>query len=282
MTGWFFPEVPLARLVWLRRAVYAVVILDVLVFTRYPMGHAYVPDALYRTLPVRSLLHLPSPSPGYVHALLVVIIASALLGIWGRWPRVAGWVCAVGMLDWISDAYSYSKVNHDHFALMVALFVLPLVAGRMSDETSAARQGAGWTLRMIQIATVATYFLACVCKVLDAGWGWASSAVLVWAVTRRGSSLGDLLAHWPWLTYVFQWIVFVAEGLAPVMLWLRGRWLYAAVAFWVCFHASTLALLGIHFIPTAVCLLAFLPLERLDDAWRALVTRASPTPRRSG
>ncbi len=47
------------------------------------------------------------------------------------------------------------------------------------------------------------------------------------------------------------------------MLWLRGRALLAAVGFWMLFHASTYLLLTIHFLPTAICLLAFLPLERI-------------------
>ena len=65
------------------------------------------------------------------------------------------------------------------------------------------------------------------------------------------------------LTYVMQWTVFALELLSPVMLWLRGRALLVAVGFWIIFHACTYVLLTIHFLPTAVCLLAFLPLERI-------------------
>ena len=275
--SWFFPQVPLARVAWLRRFVYAVVLLDVLVLTAFPIGHGDVPGELYKPLPFRELLHLPQPSPVYVQVLRVVIIASALVAMSGRLPRLAGWVCAAGMLDWLSNAYSYSKINHDHFALVVALCVLPLV-GRALASDRRTSDSAGWTLRIIQVSVVATYFLAAIAKVLDAGWGWASSAVLVWALTRRGSFLSDWLVDLPWLTYVFQWIVFVAELLSPVMLWLRGRALYAVVVFWLGFHVSTYLLLSIHFIPTVVCLLAFLPLERLTGLWSQIrARRADPT-----
>ncbi|MDE9367299.1 HTTM domain-containing protein [Luteipulveratus sp. YIM 133132] len=260
--GWFFPQVPIARIAWLRRLVYAVVLLDVLVLTAFPIGHGNVPAELYKPLPFRELLHLPAPSPVSVQVLRVVIVLSALVALSGRLPRLAGWVCAVGMLDWLSNAYSYSKINHDHFALVVALCVLPLV-GRVAVSDRRTSESAGWTLRIIQVAVVATYFLAAIAKVLDAGWGWGSSAVLVWALTRRGSALSEWLVGMPWLTQVFQWSVFVAELASPVMLWLRGRALYAVVAFWLFFHLSTFLLLSIHFLPTVVCLLAFLPLERL-------------------
>lgn len=264
--SWFFPSVPLARIAWLRVLVYVVVILDVFVFTAFPIGHGGVPAELYQPLPFRDLLHLPQPSPVYVQVLRVVIVVSALVAMSGRLPRLAGWVCAAGMLDWLSNAYSYSKINHDHFALIVALCVLPLV-GRALFGDREESESAGWTLRIIQVSVVATYFLAAVAKILDAGWGWASSAVLVWALSRRGTFLSDWLIDLPWLTYLMQWVVFIAELLSPVMLWLRGRALYLAVLFWLGFHVATYLLLSIHFMPTVVCLLAFLPLERLGR-WR--------------
>lgn len=259
-----FAAVPMARLRRFRVAVLVLVLLDVLLLTPFPIGHGDVPASLYHQhLPVRDLLFLPEPGPVYVQVLRAVIVVAALVGLTGRLPRLTGAVVAVGMLDWLSNAYSYSKINHDHFALMVALAVLPLVLGRRGSPR-AQQESAGWALATVQVAVVATYFLAAVSKVLDAGWGWPSSAVLIWALTRRGTVAGDLLLQVPWLTYVFQWISFTAELLAPLMLVLRSRPLYAYVAFWAVFHASTYLLLSIHFLPTAVCLLAFLPLERLS------------------
>ncbi|MBC9955833.1 HTTM domain-containing protein [Yimella sp. cx-51] len=266
-----FEAVPYERVARLRAAIYAVVLLDVWLLTPFPIGHGNVPADLYQPLPVREWF-FPQPAPLYVHLLRIVITVAALLALSGRLPRAAGLIVAVGMFDWMSNAFSYSKINHDHLALLVALAVLPLGAGRRSDSRADAERN-GWSLRMIQIAVVATYFFAAVAKVKEAGWGWASSAVLVWAITRRGSAAGQALAELPWLTYLFQWISLIAEFLAPIMLLLRGRPLYAYVAFWAVFHASTFALLGIHFLPTAICLLAFLPLERL-----AIGPRGRPEP----
>jgi len=52
------------------------------------------------------------------------------------------------------------------------------------------------------------------------------------------------------------------------VLWLRGRWLYLAIATFCGFHLLTFAALGIHFLPTVVCWAAFLPLERVAGARR--------------
>ena len=260
--NWAFPQVPTERIIWMRRLVYLVVLLDIFWLTAFPIGHGNIPADLYQPLPIRDLLHLPQPNAVYVRVLQIAIAVGAVLGLLGIKPTIAGWVVAFGMLDWLSNAYSYAKINHDHLALLVALFVLPLAAGQITDVRDALQRN-GWTVRMIQISVAATYFLAAVAKVKEAGWGWASSAVLVWAITRRGSFIAEPLTSVPQVTYVFQWISLIAEFLAPLMLVLRGRPLYAYVGFWFVFHASTFALLSIHFIPTVVCLFAFLPLERL-------------------
>lgn len=275
---WMFGPGPLARVARLRVAVYLMTVLDVLFFVTDPIDHGDVPAALYRPLPVRELLHLPQPSPVYTRVLLGVVLLSAVVAAVGRLPRLAGWVCAVGMLDWVSNGMSYGKVDHDHFALVVALFVLPS-AGRAAWSERRWSEAAGWALRLVQVAVVATYFLSAVAKLRESGWQWASSATLLGALAGRGATQP---AHWLstqlFVTQVFQWIVICMELLSPVMLWLRGRVLYAAVAFWVGFHASTYLLLTIHFLPTAICLLAFLPLERLRRPRRPSGLRRSGRP----
>jgi len=55
----------------------------------------------------------------------------------------------------------------------------------------------------------------------------------------------------------------IAEFLSPVVLFLRGRALLLAVGFFVSFHLVTYLSLGIHFLPTVICWLAFFPLERI-------------------
>lgn len=61
-----------------------------------------------------------------------------------------------------------------------------------------------------------------------------------------------------------QWLVLCAEACSPLMLWLRGRALYAYVGFFAMFHLTTYLTIKIHFLPLVVCLLAFLPLEQWE------------------
>lgn len=257
------PRIPLARIAWLRHLVYAFVVFDVLVNVTDPIPHGDVPADLYRPLLVRELLHLPVPTPGYVQALRAVVLVAALVAMTGRLPRLAGWVVAVGMLDWVSNAFSYSKIDHDHFALVVALFVLPTVGRATTHQVDEGSRAAGWAVRMIQMGAVATYFLSALAKFRFGGWGWANGATFEWAFSRRGNWLAHWLAGHPPLVRGGQWFVLVMELASPALLWLRGRGRHAFLALLGGFHLMTAYLLHIHFLPLVVCLAAFLPLERI-------------------
>jgi hypothetical protein len=261
------PAVPLARVAWLRHVIYPFVLLDVLWIVTDPIPHGDVPPSLYRGLAVRDVLHLPAPSHTYVRVLLGVIVLSALVAATGRLPRLAGWVCAVGMLDWVSNAFAYSKVDHDHFALVLALFVLPTAGRARVADVDVRSQAAGWAVRMVQVGAVCIYWLSASAKMRFGGWGWANGATLIWALTRRPNGIGPWVGSHPALTHALQWVVLVAEFCSPVLLWLRGRALYAGLAFWAGFHLSTYLMLKIHFLPLVVCLLSFLPLERIGPWW---------------
>ena len=78
-----------------------------------------------------------------------------------------------------------------------------------------------------------------------------------------------------------QWMSFLAELTSVVVLWLRGRALLLAALFWMGFHVFTVAILYIHFAPTAICWLAFAPLERLGP-WLAPGQSPAAAARRPG
>jgi hypothetical protein len=262
MRAWLAPAISLRRVAILRIVIYLFVFLDATKISNGPVPHGYVPADLYRPILLRSWLHLPVPSPTYVHVLQVVLYASALVAATGRLPRLAGWTCALAMLDWLSNNYSYTKIDHDHFAYVVALVVLPTVGrARLSDRTLS--EAAGWAVRCIQVSVVCCYFLAFVSKMRFGGWDWAGGAIFTWAFSRRGTWLAHDLLKIPHLVVATQWIVLVAEAMSPLILWLRGRALYAYIAFFATFHLVTYLTIKIHFLPLAVCLLAFLPLEQI-------------------
>jgi hypothetical protein len=276
VSAWAFSPAPLARITILRYFIYLFVILDLLWISKLGFSHGDTPQ-LYKPILLREFL--PTPSPVYVRVLAAVVIVSALLAARGN--RVAGWVCFVGMLDWWSNVFSYGKIDHDHFALVVALAVLPTVGGSSLAETGsgvarsafgAERSGSGversseaaaWALRCIQLGVVATYFLSAIAKVRFGGWGWPSSAIFTWAFVRRGTDLAQLMLNFPVLVKASQWGLFLAEAFSPLLLFVRPCWRYLGIAGFAGFHFVTWLLIEIHFLPLAICLLAFLPLERV-------------------
>ncbi len=269
---WWFGPVPVRRLAVLRTLVYLFVPFDVLVLVNDIVPHAYGPASLYRPIRIPRLLHLPAPTPAYAQTLRVVLIAGALVAAFGVLPRLLGWLLAVAYLDWIFIGFSYGKVDHDHLGLVVALFVLPLAgAARFRDERDS--EAAAWTLRCVQVAAVCTYFLSAYAKVRHGGWGWANSATFYWALSRRATGLGAPLMDHPRLLVAAQWGLLVMEVLTPVVLFVRGRALALCLALLLAFHLVTYLTIEIHFLPTILCLLAFLPLERLP-----LAARRTPAP----
>ncbi|WP_245851177.1 HTTM domain-containing protein [Brachybacterium vulturis] len=274
-----FPALPLARVRVLRVLICAFVVIDVLTFSRDVLSHVgnagfFTPVALAR------LLQLPPVTAPIAYTLLALILAGCAAGIVGWRPRLSGSVLAIAFWLWMLYSNSYGYIAHDHMALMVAVAVLPTVAGqegpgpdgavsvhdRPVTSGPARSEAAGWALRAIQIAVVATYFFSVIPKILYSGSlaNWGNSAILTWASIRRGTGLAHwLVAHTPWVFVPAQWAGIALETLSPVVLFLRGKALYVVVALYLGFHVSTLVLLGIHFLPTALCWAAFLPLERL-------------------
>ncbi|MGP9538146.1 HTTM domain-containing protein [Brachybacterium sp. AOP43-C2-M15] len=271
-----FPALPLARVRALHVLICAFVIVDVLTFSRDVLSHAGN-AGFYRPVALARVLHLPAVTAPIAYTLLVLILAGCVAVILGWRPRLSGAVVAIAFWLWMLYSNSYGYVAHDHLALMVAVAVLPTVAApRRADLAAGAAaaepallprsDAAGWALRCIQIAVVATYFFSVIPKILYSGSlaAWGNSAILTWASIRRGSSLAHwLVVHTPWVFVPAQWAGLALETLSPVVLFLRGRALHIAIAVYMGFHLSTLVLLGIHFLPTVICWAAFLPLERL-------------------
>lgn len=264
---WFAAPVPLARVAAFRVLICAFIPLEVLWIRANVIPHSYVPD-LYRPTWLARLLHLPPLSPGVAiclqWALLALAVAGVLSVVTGRWQRTTGWLLAGAFWVWMLNSMGFGYISHDHLALMVAVTVLP-TAGAATLRDQRRSEAAGWALRSVQLAVVATYVGSAVLKILRAGslWGWPNSGVFVWAIMRRGSVLIRWTLDYPWILLVGQWALFLLELCSPVVLWLRGKWLYALIFGFCAFHFMTFLSLGIHFLPTVVCWAAFLPLEQV-------------------
>ncbi len=264
---WFVAPVPRARLAAFRILIYAFIPLEILWIRASVIPHSYVPD-LYRPTWLARALHLPPLGVGIAttlkYAILTLAVAAIAAVVLGRLQRTTGWLLAGTFWVWMLNSMGFGYISHDHLAMMVAVTVLP-TAGVATLRDRTPSEAAGWALRCVQLAVVATYFGSAVLKTLRAGspWGWANSAVFVWAIMRRGSGFIRWTLDYPWLLQLGQWGLIAIEFASPVVLWLRGRWLYIAIATFCGFHLLTFLSLGIHFLPTVICWAAFLPMERL-------------------
>jgi hypothetical protein len=262
--AWAFTPLPLGRVAALRVIIYLFAWYDVYAYSPPVVDRVTVASA-YRPLAVERVLHLPTPTHALAVAVEIALPICATLAATGRLPRLLGWVTAALYFDWLVMGDSYGYVPHDRFAFVVALAVLPTVgSARCGDRTPSVR--AGWALRCIQVAVIATYFLSSWAKVRDGGLHWANGAVLTWALLRRPTPLGTHLLQHPTFLHLSQWGAITAEFLSPVVLFLRGRFVYLAVAGMLTFHLYSQLTLKISFLPHVLCILAFLPLEGLGVA----------------
>ena len=269
--NWWFPPIAGARVAMLRLLAAAFVLLDAWWATTWVHDHGRVPEDLYRPVALARLLHVPAATPWSMDALRWTASAVALVAIVavvvGRradaLARLTGVALFVLYLWWMLLAMSYGKVDHDRYGFLVLLAVLPTVRGAHLDGQRPS-ESAGWAVRMVQVAVVATYFLAAVAKVRYGGWGWANGATFARAIIRRGTFLVDWMVSAPWVLRLSQWGMLVLEFAAPLIFAIRRqRTVTIVVACLYGFHLVTFASLGIIFWPHLVALAAFLPLERL-------------------
>jgi hypothetical protein len=156
---------------------------------------------------------------------------------------------------------------------MVAVLVLPTVSGA-TWRSSERGDAAGFALRCIEVAAVATYFLSAYAKMRFGGAHWPLGAIFAWAILRRGTGLATPLLHHPHVLFIAQWGLILMEASTPLLLFVRQRWRTLGVLGLFTFHLTTYLMIRISFLPLVACLFAFLPLER----FAAMVSRSSGRP----
>jgi len=271
VTRWLTEPVPRGRVAAFRTVVYLFIAGDLLFFTPWVRTHADVPGELYQPLLIGRLLPLPTPTSTLVHGVFWVLLGLTLAAATGRAPRALGWPVFLLYFEWMIIAMSYGKVDHDRFAFLVALAVLPTV-GRARHGDGTLTESGGWALRVTQIAVVCTYFLAAWSKLRFGGPGWMTGSVLARAIIRRGTEFADTIATVPGLLIGAQIGIMTFELLSPLVFVLRGRWRLAAIGGFYGFHAVTIATITISFAPHMAAMTSFLPLERIRPiAWARTV-----------
>jgi hypothetical protein len=272
-SGYWYEPAPPNRLDAFARIIFATVILEVLTVDDWARDHARVPDAFYRPVHLARLLHLPAPTPTTMALLRILTVLACAIALLRIAPRLTSAAVLAGNTVWILWAFSYGKVDHDRLTITFALFVLALTRRRGVDVEART----GWALRMVQVAFALAYPFSALVKLRTAGFGWANSAVFTRAIVRRGTGLGDFLLHHSWMLHIGQWAFLFFEIFAVVLLCRNSRLRAVALVGVVGLHAFTYATIGISFLPHTVCIVAFLPLERIGEWWaRRGVTAALP------
>ncbi len=278
MTRWWFTPVPLGRIAVFRVLIYLYVPIDVLVTGAWVRSHAALGGTLYHPLYVARLLHLPTPTTAIVVVIEVAVVIASLAAATGWAPRLTGSLTGVLYLAWMLIAMSYGKVDHDRFAFLIALAVLPTV-GRARARDRSASAAAGWALRCVQVAVVVTYFLAAWAKIRFGGWNWPTGATLERAMLRRHTPLSSWLLDKPQLLVPMQFAMITVELASPLVLLARSDRTKTGVALGMwSFHLAVFAGVSIIFLPHCVAVASFVPLEM----WWAFASgdssRIPPTP----
>ncbi len=273
LVAWWLEPAPPGRVAAFRLLVYLYVPLDVFLFTPWVARHGTLPPALYQPLEIGRLLHLPTPTHTVVEVVRWLLVAAALVAASGRAPRVSGTVVFALYLEWMVVAMSYGKVDHDRFAFLVALAVLPTVGtARFGDRSGSA--SAGWALRAVQVAVVLTYLLAALAKIRFGGWNWPTGATMARAILRRGTVLSTWTLDHPGLLVAGQFLMLGAELCSPLLLLARSdRARCAVVALLLGFHLAVFAGITIIFLPHVVAIMSLLPGERLHAPGRPRPTQ---------
>ncbi len=260
---WLFAPMPLGRVAALRTLAYLFIVFDVVVYSKVASYKADVPTELYVPLQVdRWLPLIPTPSALTVHIIMWGLLLLAPLAATGRAPRLLGWLVFALYFEWMLIDMSYGKVDHDRFAFMVALALLPSVGPARHGDTRASAN-AGWALRVVQLAVIATYFLAAWAKLRYGGIEWLWGTTLTWAILRRGTVWSRWMLDFPWLIRVSQVGIMVFELLSPAVFFVGDRLRSWVVAYFYSFHILTWLAITISFAPHLIAMSGFLPLERV-------------------
>ncbi|WP_156251619.1 hypothetical protein [Pseudactinotalea terrae] len=286
---WWVPELPRARVAWVRAALAVMAVIDIRLFLNSTDDRAGTPE-FFAPVVVARWLHLPPVTDEIAAALFVGVHVGAAAVVVGGFRRLPALVqnlgsvlLAVAFGLWAVWAMSYGYVSHDHMAITVGLLVLATAGTARYGGGDAADTAAGWPLRMVQVLTVMTYAGSVLAKYVISGGSllrWASSGTLAWSFIRRPNDLNQMLVTHAWLLRAAQWGGLLLELCSPLVFLLRRPWLALAIGAFLSFHLVTFLLLGIHFLPTVICWTAFMPLERLpgwvrERRWSPSGTRAA-------
>jgi hypothetical protein len=294
---------PAERLAAVRIVVGGFALLYLVARLPYWLSHAHFDAHVFKPVGVVKLLDAPLP-PLAVQLLTVATVLLAIPFALGWRFRVTGPAFAALLLWTLSYRNAWGMIFHTENLLVMHVLVLGITRAADAWSLDARRAAApvsagpdaryGWPLRLLCAIVVASYVIAGVAKLQNAGLGWIWGDELrnhVAADNLRKLLLGDvssplapLVLDQAWMFRILALLSLVIELGAPLAL-LGGRiaagWAILAYGF----HLGVVALMMIFF-PYQVLGVAYLPFFRAErpvgaigrwasGRWRAQLARWS-------
>ena len=292
---WWFAVMPPQRLAALRVVTGGFAWIYLCVRGAHLTSYAEFPARNFAPLGVTSWLEAPL-SPGLVYASYGLTLLAGVLFVAGAHFRLSGPAFAAGFLWVTTYRNSWGMVFHTDNLVALHLLVLglaPAAAAWSYDargrEPGPAHARFGWAVRALCCLTVASYVLAGVAKLRNAGWAWSEGDVLRGHVAYDAlrklelgsvhSPVGAWLVQYEWPFQVLGVLTLVLELGAPLALshrYLRTGWVLGVWGF----HVGVIALMAITFAyPVTGCAFAsFFAVEKLvtHPRVRRLLRKISP------
>ena len=260
--AWLHAPTTAERLAGLRIAtagfVVVYVVLHVREFSRLANGSA---DG-FRTVGLARILSEPLPSI-WVWAMFAGLIGAGLLFAAGVAVRAVGPLFAVLLLFWTSYHSSWGQLLH--FEHLFTLHVMILALAPTADAWSLSRRNQprptphvryGWPIRLLALATVATYVLSGIAKLRHSGLAWFDpdtlanhigySATRMQTIGGRTPPLAEFVLGARWLIAPMAFGALAVELGAPLALRRRRTRIIWALAALI-FHAGTAATMMVFF-----------------------------------
>lgn len=277
---WWLAAMPPERLATLRVIVGGFAWIYLVVRGAHLTGYAQFPARNFAPIGVTSWLAAPL-SPASVYLVYAGTLLAGLAFVAGAYFRFSGPLFAAGFLWVTTYRNAWGMVFHTDNLVALHLLTLALSPAALAwsydargRPPPAAAGRFGWPVRSLCCITIASYVLAGIAKLRNAGWSWAEGEILrehvAYDALRKielgsfHSPVGAWLVEYEWPFQLLGALTFVLELGAPLALLhrrLRTLWVLGVWGF----HLGVIALMAITFAypVTGAAFASFFAVERL-------------------
>lgn len=250
--AWIHEPAPAERLAALRIAIGTFVVVYLAMSVREVDRMATRDPRSFEPVGIAHLFDTPL-SATTIWLLFAVLMVSGLAFTAGVAFRLSGPVFALLVLGWTSYHSSWGTLLHFEHLFTIHVIILALAPAADawafgSPTLRSASERYGWPIRLLALATAATYVLAGIAKLRLSGWAWFDSDTLANHIGYSATRMETIGATAPplavpvlearWLLGPMAAVALAVELGAPLALAsrrVRNVWVLAALLF----HAGT-------------------------------------------